>query len=132
MPRGGSKPGERRGGRKLGTPNKNSTRVAEICNRLKCDPVELMVKICKGDLPCGVCHGAGRSPFQPARGESIGVRTCESCYGSGKERIGPRERQAAASDLMGFIYPKLKAIELTGADGEALDMKMVVEFVRPS
>ena len=132
MLRRGSKPGERLGGRKKGTPNKSSTRVAELCARLNCEPVQVTAMICNGDLPCGVCHGDGKTKFQPARGEAIGIRTCESCYGSGKERISPRERLEASTKLMSYMFPALKAIELTGAEGEALDMKMVVEFVRPS
>lgn len=44
MPRG-SKPGERRGGRKKGVPNKATLDVAERIKALGCDPIEGMVKV---------------------------------------------------------------------------------------
>jgi hypothetical protein len=43
MPRG-SKPGERRGGRKKGTPNKVTADIASTMARLKCDPIEAMIR----------------------------------------------------------------------------------------
>ena len=45
MPRGGSKPGERRGGRKKGTPNKKTLDVAKRLKELNCDPLEGMVRV---------------------------------------------------------------------------------------
>ena len=45
MPRGGAKPGERRGGRKAGTPNRRTVEVAEKLAALKCDPISGMAKI---------------------------------------------------------------------------------------
>ena len=45
MPRGGSKPGERRGGRQKGTPNKRTLDVADRLKTLGCDPIEGMALI---------------------------------------------------------------------------------------
>lgn len=45
MPRGGSKSGERRGGRCKGTPNKKSAAVAEILAGLGLDPIKQMGQI---------------------------------------------------------------------------------------
>jgi hypothetical protein len=45
MPRGGSKPGERRGGRQKGTPNKKTANVQEKLDKLGCDPIEGMARI---------------------------------------------------------------------------------------
>ena len=59
MPGGGSKPGERRGGRKKGTPNKRTAKAAktiqETIDRIGCDPLEAMLEIAiqaknEGDL----------------------------------------------------------------------------------
>lgn len=59
MPGGGSKPGERRGGRKKGTPNKRTAKAAktiqETLDRIGCDPLEAMLEIAQearkqGDL----------------------------------------------------------------------------------
>lgn len=45
MPKGGSKPGERRGGRKAGTPNKASAALQERLASLGCDPIEALARI---------------------------------------------------------------------------------------
>jgi hypothetical protein len=45
MSRGGSKPGERRGGRCKGIPNKRPVDVAERLQALGCDPIEGMATI---------------------------------------------------------------------------------------
>jgi hypothetical protein len=44
MPRG-AKPGERRGGRTKGTPNKKTASIQEKLDALKCDPLEGMARI---------------------------------------------------------------------------------------
>lgn len=41
----GSKPGERRGGRKKGVPNKKTQDVAEKIQKLGCDPIEGMINV---------------------------------------------------------------------------------------
>ena len=41
----GSKPGERRGGRKKGTPNKKTSDIQKRLDALGCDPLEGMAKI---------------------------------------------------------------------------------------
>src|SRR5215471_5018362 len=41
----GSKPGERRGGRQKGTPNRKTAQVAERLRELRCDPIEGMARI---------------------------------------------------------------------------------------
>src|SRR5215213_7226803 len=45
MPRGGSKPGERRGGRCTGTPNKRTLAVDEVLGELGLDPIKQMGQI---------------------------------------------------------------------------------------
>src|SRR5690348_7464189 len=45
MPKGGSKPGERRGGRKAGTPNRATADVIAKLEELGCDPIEGMARI---------------------------------------------------------------------------------------
>src|SRR5918911_2245956 len=42
---GGSKPGERRGGRRRGSPNRRTAEVAERLAALGCDPIEGMASI---------------------------------------------------------------------------------------
>ena len=45
MPNGGAKPGERRGGRQKGTPNKKTAAVTETLEHLGCDPIAGMARI---------------------------------------------------------------------------------------
>jgi hypothetical protein len=45
MSRGGSRPGERRGGRGKGTPNKRTLAVAEVLGELGLDPIKQMGQI---------------------------------------------------------------------------------------
>ena len=45
MSRGGSKPGQRRGGRCKGTPNKKTLAVAEVLGELGLDPIKQMGQI---------------------------------------------------------------------------------------
>jgi uncharacterized membrane-anchored protein len=59
MPRG-SKPGERRGGRKKGVPNKATLDVAEKIKALGCDPIEGMVKVAQMALEDRDLSVAGR------------------------------------------------------------------------
>lgn len=116
MPKGGSKPGQRRGGRKKGTPNKSTQDVVQRLEALGCDVIKGMALIAMGNVVCGVCHGKGKTQYQPARGkEKFIPRTCESCYGSGKERISPELRGKMYSDLAQYSFPKRKAIEITGS-----------------
>jgi len=52
MPRG-SKPGERRGGRKKGTPNKKSQDVQAMLDKMGCNPLEGMAQIAQEALEEG-------------------------------------------------------------------------------
>lgn len=127
----GSKPGEYRGGRKKGTPNKLTSGIRERLEAHGCDPFEVLAKIAKGDLPCGVCHGSGRTKYQPKRGKQAGERICESCWGSGKDRISPAERCKAASELAQYCEPKRKAVEHSGPGGGGVPINLKVQFVTP-
>jgi hypothetical protein len=50
MSRGGSKPGERHGGRCKGTPNKRTMAVADKLEALGCDPIERMARIAMDEM----------------------------------------------------------------------------------
>jgi hypothetical protein len=45
MARGGSQPGERRGGRKPGIPNKRTAEVEQRLAALRCDPIAIMASL---------------------------------------------------------------------------------------
>jgi len=109
-------PGHKKiGGRTKGTPNKLTKEAIEILERLGCNPIEGMAKIAAGDIPCRVCRGKGKTLYQPARGKELAERTCESCYGSGKEIITPELSGKMYAELANYIYPKRRAIEHSGS-----------------
>ena len=80
-----------------------------------------MVAIAENKLPCGVCRGKGKTPYKlPAEaGEQIriGVRVCESCYGTLFESCSPELRGKMHAELAQYISPKRRAIDLTNSDG---------------
>ena len=78
MPRG-SAPGERRGGRKKGTPNKRTTEVAERLAALGCCPIEGMAAVAMD------------------------------------QANAPELRGRMFAELAGFVAPKRRAVEHTGA-----------------
>ena len=106
-------------GRPKGAINKSTQsvrdRILALGNK---GPVDYLIATMDNKIPCVTCKGKGQTKFQP-KGESSnpGVRDCQSCWGSGMERIAPAASQAAASDLMGYLAPKLKAIEHSIEDG---------------
>jgi len=55
----GAKPGERRGGRKAGTPNKKTQSVIDRLNELNCDPIEGMAEIASQAMSNGELQLAG-------------------------------------------------------------------------
>ena len=93
MPGGGSKPGERRGGRKPGTPNKSTIRPAEIVLKRvakatgeRWDPLEFHIRVAMG------IEG------QPSTSE----------------------RLTAADKVLRRLYPEIRAVEVSGQDGGAI------------
>jgi len=118
----GSRPGERRGGRQKGTPNKKTTAIREKLDRLGLDPIEGMARIALGDVPCPVCKGEGRISY-PGSEPGFG---CEPCHGSGRELVAIELRARMLSELASYVEPKRKAVD---HDGDSND-QLVVEVVR--
>lgn len=79
----GSKPGERRGGRKKGTPNKKNQALADRLKELGCDPIEDMAKV----------------SFEAKANGDWNLLL------------------SASKELAQYVYPKRKAVEVTGEDG---------------
>lgn len=122
-------------GRLKGTPNKRTTELMTRLNSIGCDPLEITARIALGDVPCGTCHGIGKTKFQAKGGYKTNgfapERVCQSCWGDGKEKVITRDRLAAASELLQYLHPKRKAIEVTGEDGEPIRHAVLVKFVEP-
>lgn len=89
------------------------------CEQMGFDPIESMILLAKGEAPCTVCRGTGKSKFQPGTVEAghFSERTCQSCYGSGKEKITPQLRGAMAEAVARKTHPDLKAIDHSGNIG---------------
>ena len=124
----GRKPGSPRTpgcGRKAGTPNKRTT-IKQALLEIGDMPIRVLKAVAEGDLPCGTCRGSGRTKFQPRSKDSDepGERTCQSCWGSGKERITTTQRTDAAKEILQYQEPKRKALEVTGADGGPVSIKV--------
>lgn len=98
-------------------PNRNTRDVQELLDRMGCNPFEGMARIAAGDVPCGTCHGVGKTPFRIPDSDKLGQRTCESCYGTMKDKVTPQLRGQMYSELAQYIGSKRKAVELSNPDG---------------
>lgn len=106
------------GGRQKGTPNKNSLPIEELAKALNIDPFEVLLRFAAGDWK--------------GLGYDNEVYFSESPEGDGKQIkmgyvIKPEVRQKAASDACQYLYPKKKAIELSGKDGDDIGFRIIVE-----
>ncbi len=130
--RGGKRAGAGRpAGVKDSTPRgEHKTLSARACAIHGIDPFEVAAMIAKGELPCMVCRGKGKTKYQPARGE-IKERTCESCYGSGREKIAPRERLLAAKFLGDKQEGNRISVQHSGDEDSPLRHTIKVRFVKP-
>ena len=118
----GSRPGERRGGRQKGTPNKKTAAIAERLERLGCDPIEGMAKIALGDVPCLACKGEGSVRWS---GSDAAYR-CDACNGGGRDAVPIELRAKMMVELAQYVASKRKAVDQDGSSSEQL----VVEIVR--
>lgn len=122
--------GRKTGGRSKGSLNKTKSGLAAKLSVWKCDPFHTLALACRGDLPCNVCRGKGRTRYQAAGdAERSFDRICQSCYGSKYEKISPGERIKAASELAQYIEAKRKAIEHSGPEGGAIQHRHEIVFV---
>jgi hypothetical protein len=88
-----------------GIPNKDVSFIIETCERLKCDPVEILCYVANGDWKSLGYKG----PTQQQVGMG-GVKVEVPV-------IQLDHRIDSAKKLMDFIYPKRKAIEITDPSG---------------
>jgi hypothetical protein len=104
-------------GRPKGRIDKRTLNIRERLQRLNCDPIAYLALTVNNEIPCGVCNGTGKTAFQPLSGDQPGVRTCQSCWGSKRERLSPKERSWAAGELLQYCEAKLKQVDHTSTDG---------------
>jgi len=100
----GARPGERRGGRQKGTPNKKTAATVKAVKAGGVTPLNYMLNVMRKPIP------ADAEP--QVKVVMIGMRF------------------EAAKAAAPYVHPKLAAIEHTGKDGESLFPKRVlIEFV---
>lgn len=102
MPTPGRPPGSapKSGGRKKGTPNKITFDLIQTLREKGFDPAAALVE----------CHVEAMKLYKRRQAATNGA------FGGSALDTATR----AAGDLMEFVYPKRKAIELTGKDGDDL------------
>ncbi len=117
------------GGRKAGVIPINQS-VREYLASCGFNPFETLKSIAEGELVCNVCRGKGKTKYQPTHGnDKTFERQCQSCYGSGKERINPSDRSKAASELAKYTQPQLKAVEVSSNPDRPVVAEIRVKFV---
>lgn len=93
-------------GRKKGVLNRKTEHIFEICDRHKFDPIEILIYVSKNDW-----ESLG---YDSAECEKIGLGGVVAK----EDRITLTLRVDAAKKLCEFMYPKRKAIEISGNDDE--------------
>lgn len=130
-------------GRKKGTPNKRTEAIQEMLDRVGCNPLQGLAQISLRRVSCGTCvdedgkptgttryilpDGRHASGCKAKKGEGhggdycsclgISERTCLSCFGTLRERIGADLKFKADAELAQYVAPKRKAVEVTNPDG---------------
>lgn len=93
--------GKKTGGRKAGTPNKNTSEISDLLARLKCNPIEGLARIANGEeILCGVATISG--------------------FVEVKHRPTLAQRLKAYTELAEYIAPKRKAVEVSDPEGKPL------------
>lgn len=106
--------GKKTGGRIAGTRNKDRVHVFEVARKLKVDPFEILLHFARGDWQALGYKDKCEIVAYSKSGEPII-----------KDVISAGLRATCASDACEYLYPKLKAIEHTGKDGEPIKAEVV-------
>lgn len=103
------------GGRKPGSLNKRTADLVERLNEHDQDPFDILFAFARGDWK--------------ALGYESSVYHKENSDGSTTMGyvIAPELRQKAAKDACEYLYPKRKALEVSGKDGEDIGIKIIIE-----
>lgn len=133
MPRG-SLPGERRGGRQKGTPNKATQNLVSRLEELGCDPLELSAKIALGqelDGPhptlktfrvlLGKLGEALEDDPEVEEALALHAELCHLVEEHLTKGYVPMElRSKHIVDLTNYVHPKRQAIAVSGPDEEPI------------
>lgn len=119
MPFEVGKPKHPLSGRKKGTPNKNTQDIMELCDKLGCNPIEIMARFAINDW-----EGLGYDSPDTIVGYSKTAQPLK------QQRITEKMRLDAACELASYIVPKRKAVEHTGKDGGAIQVETLEAFLK--
>lgn len=95
----GSKPGERRGGRKKGTPNKKTASIQEKLDAMGCDPLEGMALIAQGAMEANDFTLAG-SMYKELAQYVAPKRKALDVIAKVKAQLEPTEELAEATETV--------------------------------
>lgn len=113
------KSGNKTGGRQKGTVNKKTQELQEIADKLNCNPFEILAHFANGDWKSLGYKAEERTVGYTKQGDPIK-----------EETIPPRLRCDAAKEAAGYLYPKRKAIEHTGKDGNPIQYQSLEDYLR--
>ena len=117
--------GKREGaGRKKGVPNKKTQVIEDLLESLNCEPLRILAAVANGE-PLHARIGVGL-PGKTAGGS-------EQDYDFVEMEVSPTldQRIAAAKELCQYVYPKRKAVEHSGPNGQEIPVGLAVRFVKP-
>lgn len=108
----GAKGKQKTGGRQKGTPNRSSVPVAQKAEELGIDPFVILLHFAAGNWKA---LGYAEEQYVSNINE----------YGTYyKWTIDPSVRSKAAQEACSYLYPKRKALELTGEEGQGFVIKI--------
>lgn len=117
--------GYKSGGRVKGSLNKKSLEVKELCEKLNCSPMTVLIHICNKDA-----KALGYD-------NNIILKLGKNGEVFEEERITIKDRLSAAQFICDKLYPDVKSIELTGnSDADPIevhhnaDLKELIKIAR--
>lgn len=113
----------------------------KACENAGYDAQTAIIEIAKGELHCLTCFGETRTWYAIVHPETHEVmrdengeirwvlRKCESCAGTGRERMHVSEVLKARIAILDKLVPSLKQVDHTSQDGSHITRKWIMEVV---
>lgn len=106
--------GKRSGaGRPKGSINKRSFEAQQLCEKLQCDPLEILIHFAKGDWEA---LGYGSPEKTRMVNDTVVI----------EPTISPELRNASARAACEYVYPKRKAIEQSFSDDAITEIERTI------
>lgn len=119
--------GRKTGGRKRGTPNK-STGYLAAREAAGVNPWEIAFDIIAQRYPCTVCHGEGATTYRTRAGQTA-TRTCESCWGTKRDRTPMTVIARMVELCCGQDEAKPQRLQITGGSGGPVNTEVRLVLV---